>query len=75
MLSQDTDLIEPLRMVSKGVGKPVGLVWLDGRRPDKGMANAASFVRHVSQADLAASQFLQQIARTSGLPIMKPAGW
>ncbi|HTE81160.1 MAG TPA: NYN domain-containing protein [Reyranella sp.] len=42
VLSQDTDLIEPLRMASKGVGKPVGLIWLDGRRPDKGMANAAS---------------------------------
>lgn len=75
VLSQDTDLIEPLRMVSKGVGKPVGLVWLDGRRPDKGMANAASFVRHVSQADLVASQFPQQLPRNAGAPIVKPKGW
>ncbi|MDP2329221.1 MAG: NYN domain-containing protein [Reyranella sp.] len=75
VLSQDTDLIEPLRMVSKGVGKPVGLVWLDGRRPDRGMANASSFVRHVSHADLIASQFPAQIARNPGSPIIKPTGW
>jgi hypothetical protein len=75
VLSQDTDLIEPLRMVSKGVRKPVGLVWLDGRRPDRGMANAASFVRHVSHADLIASQFPAQIARNPGSPIIKPMGW
>jgi uncharacterized LabA/DUF88 family protein len=75
VLSQDTDLIEPLRMVSKGVGKPVGLVWLDGRRPDKGMANAASFVRHVSHADLSAAQFPPQIARNPHPPIHKPSGW
>lgn len=75
VLSQDTDLIEPLRMVSKGVGKPVGLVWLDGRRPDKGMSNAASFVRHVSHADLAAAQFPPQIGRSPHSPIQKPTGW
>ena len=75
VLSQDTDLIEPLRMVSQGVKKPVGLVWLDGRRPDRGMANAASFVRHVSQADLAASQFPRQIPRHPRPPIVKPSGW
>ena len=75
VLSQDTDLIEPLRMVSRGVGKPVGLIWLDGRRPDKGMANAASFVQHCGHADLAAAQFPQQISRPGGHPITKPTGW
>lgn len=75
VLSQDTDLIEPMRIVSQGVGKPVGLVWLDGRRPDRNMASAASFVRHVSTADLAASQFPAQVPRNNGSPIQKPTGW
>ncbi len=75
VLSQDTDLIEPLRMVSKGVGKLVGLVWLDGRRPDRGMANAASFVRHVGRADLIAAQFPARLERTTGTPVIKPRGW
>lgn len=75
VLSQDTDLIEPLRMVRGGLGKLVGLVWLDGRRPDKGMAEAASFVRQIHHADLLAAQFPPQIARRSGSLIVKPAGW
>lgn len=75
VLSQDTDLIEPLRMVSKGVGKPIGLIWLDGRRPDKGMANAATFVRHISRMDLVASQFPDQIDRSGHPTIQKPKGW
>ncbi len=75
VLSQDTDLIEPLRMVRDGVGKLVGLVWLDGRRPDKGLASAASFVRQMHRRDLAAAQFPTQIARAHGPPVVKPAGW
>ena len=76
VLSQDTDLIEPLRMVSRGRKKTVGLIWLDGRRPDHGMVSAATFVRHLTAADLAASQLPDRIVRGGGKPdIMKVTGW
>lgn len=75
ILSQDTDLIEPLRIVSQELGKTVGLIWLDGGRPNKYMASAASFVRHVSRSDLAASQFTNTILRADQAPISKPQGW
>jgi hypothetical protein len=76
VLSQDTDLIEPLRIVSQGRKKIVGLIWLDSRRADGGMARAASFVRHVTAADLAASQLPNPIGRGGGKPpIIKPSTW
>jgi hypothetical protein len=75
VLSQDTDLIEPLRIVSQERGKKVGLIWLDSRRPDHGMARASTFVRHVTPADLAASQLTDPVPRANGAPIAKPASW
>lgn len=75
VMSQDTDLIEPIRMVSKGLKVPVGLVWLDGRAPDRKMATAATFVRHVTKSDLAASQFSNPLKRKDGGEIHKPADW
>ncbi len=75
VLSQDTDLIEAMRMVRIDVGKQVGLVWLDGRQPNKYMAAACSFTRHLSRADLAASQFPNPVIRADGSEVYKPASW
>jgi hypothetical protein len=75
VLSQDTDLIEPLRIASKELHKIVGLVWLDGRRPDPYLVAASSFVRHLSRADLAAAQFPNPIVRPDGTALFKPATW
>jgi hypothetical protein len=75
VLSQDTDLVEPIRMVRENIGVPVGLVWLDGGRPGSHLANAASFVRHLRAADLAASQFSDPVVRPDGSRISKPPNW
>jgi len=75
VLSQDTDLIEPLRIVSRDLRKIVGLIWLDGRRPDRLLADASSFVRHVRPADLAAAQFPNPAVTADGTKIFKPATW
>lgn len=75
VLSQDTDLVEPLRMVTADLGKTVGIVWLDGRQPSSRLVNASSFVRHMSPADLAASQFPNPINRNPNPPLYKPATW
>lgn len=75
IMSQDSDLIEPIRMVSDQLGKLAGLVWLDGRSPNKIITGASSFVRHVTKADLAASQFPNPIHRNPKPPIYKPPSW
>lgn len=75
ILSQDTDLIEPLRLVRDELKKTVGLIWLGGKRPNAEMATVASFVRHLSSADLAAAQFPDSFHRAKGKVIAKPSGW
>jgi hypothetical protein len=75
VLSQDTDLTEPIRIVSQKLNLKVGLVWLDQRQPNRHLSNAASFVRHVRPADLAASQFPNPIRLPDGRRISKPEGW
>jgi hypothetical protein len=73
VLSQDTDLIEPIRIATQELGLTVGIVQLDGGVPNK--HRAASFVRHLNKADLAASQFPNPIVRADGTRIHKPATW
>jgi hypothetical protein len=75
VLSQDTDLIEPIRIARDEVNLPVGLVWLDGRQPQRELADASSFVRHISAADLRTSQFPNVIKRSTGKQIIKPVEW
>ena len=75
VVSQDTDLVEPMRIVRTERHKTVGLIWMDGRVPNKNMAGVASFVRHLKKADLAACQFPDPIHLKNGTTISKPAGW
>jgi hypothetical protein len=75
VMSQDTDLCEPLKMVRDNLRKPVGLVWLDGKQPGGRLVRAASFVRHVTPARLAASQFPDQVMGRNGHLVERPASW
>jgi len=75
VLSQDTDLVEPIRFVANQPGKLIGVVWLDGMQPGQRFTNAASFIRHVAQSDLAASQFPPVINKPGGRKIHKPSTW
>jgi hypothetical protein len=75
VLSQDTDLIEPMRIISEERKLKVGLIWLDGGRPNYYMEDASSFVRHLKEGDLAASQFPDPVIRADGTEIRKPESW
>lgn len=75
VMSQDTDLMEPIRMVKQDLRKTIGLVWMDGGRPDPYMSSAASFTRHMRKSMLAASQFPNPVIKADGTPIAKPATW
>ena len=75
VMSQDTDLVEPLRMVSQELNKTVGLAWLDGSRPNGKLVRATTFVRHVEKRHLRSAQFPNPLVRQDGKEIRKPAGW
>ena len=75
VMSQDSDLIEPMRLVTQERGKKVGLIWLDGRGPNPKMTAVSSFVRHIGNADLVAAQFPNPIIKPDGTQITKPATW
>jgi hypothetical protein len=74
VLSQDSDLVEPLRIVRADIGKPVGLVWLDGRTPSGPLCRSASFVRSITSSRLTGAQF-PEILNSRGKLIKKPEGW
>lgn len=75
VLSQDTDLCEPLRMVKTELGKTVGAVWLDGTLPGRRFTSCTSFVRHATAARLRAAQFPPILRDRRGRDIRRPDGW
>jgi hypothetical protein len=76
LLSQDSDLIEPLRLAATAdLGLQVGLGWLDGKAPSWHFQQVSTFVRHVTKSDLGASQFPSPILRADGTEIRKPVSW
>lgn len=80
VLSNDTDLVEPIRIVAKEIGKPVGLISpapnkkINGRwrGPHINLVKAASFTIHLHNGALARSQFPSLIPGTT---ISRPPSW
>lgn len=72
VISNDTDLCEPIRMVTVERGLPV-LVVCPGRWPmARDLERVASFKAHISRRMLVNAQFQSPI---SGTTIQKPTGW
>lgn len=74
VISQDSDLCEPMRMVRDDLNKTVGVLWLDGEASRR-FRNVSSFIRHVSSARLAAAQFPDRVMSRDGRPADKPDSW
>ncbi len=75
VLSQDTDLNKPVRIVRDEIGKSVGTFILDGKAPGK-LSTFGSFTRHITHADLAAAQFPDKVSfGTRGKVVERPAEW
>lgn len=55
-LSSDSDLVEPIRIVTQVLNKPVGLL-SPVPNPTLDLGKASSFIRRISASDLRASQF------------------
>ena len=81
VISNDTDLCEPIRIVTQGVGLPVGIV--APRRavrhgppmPSPSLMKVGTFAIYIDDAPLAAAQFPNPIRLLNGRSLNKPAGW
>ena len=74
VLSNDSDLVEPIRIVTQVLGKPVGLL-SPVPNPNPELRRASSFIRRISVSDLAATQFPSPLLRADGSVLNKPALW
>lgn len=75
ILTNDTDLLEPMRIVIEDVGKRVGL-YAPVRSPAKSLKDIASFVYHISLADARACQFPEKVPfGKKGKTAVRPSDW
>jgi hypothetical protein len=76
VVSNDSDLVEPISVVRNRLHRPVGVLnpQMDRRKTSWALVNAASFYRRIRTGALAASQFSPVLHDASG-DIQKPAGW
>jgi hypothetical protein len=71
VLSNDTDLMEPIRIVTQELGLPVGL-FCPVPKPAAGLVQVASFIRHIRVHHMQESQFPDTIP---GSLFARPASW
>ncbi len=73
MVTNDSDLLEPLKIVRYGLGLPVGLV-NPQRNPSVQLKQHANFIKKLRAGVLASSQFPQSLTDAHGT-FHKPANW
>lgn len=74
VITNDTDLVEPIRIVTREVGKPVGLL-SPVARPATSLKNVASFTRFIRAGHLASAQFPNPLPRNPEPDLTRPAKW
>ncbi len=75
LVSNDSDLAEPLRLVKAQHDKRIGLIFPNTdkkRSPSRQLGGCADFIKHIRQHVLANSQLPDNIPNTS---ISKPEKW
>jgi hypothetical protein len=73
LITNDSDLGEPVRIVRQELGLPVGI--LNPRQTHSVvLKNLATFVKRIRQSDLLASQFPPSLTDKKGT-FTKPASW
>ena len=72
VISNDTDLVTPIRMVTAERGKPVFVVCPGGGPMAAALSEVATYRRHIRRPMLRAAQFPDPIPGTA---ILKPADW
>ena len=75
VMSQDTDLLEAMRMVRDDLNKEIVVAWFDGSDPGKKHKKVASAIRHVTNGMLTRSQFPNPVIGRGGKKIYRPENW
>jgi hypothetical protein len=73
LITNDSDLLEPVRMVRQQLGLPIGIL-NPHRRPSRVLVQQATFVRQIRPHVLMASQFPNPMTDAQGT-FHKPASW
>jgi hypothetical protein len=73
VITNDSDLVEPIRIVNKELGFPVGII-SPGKFPNRNLLKEAAFIRQIRPGVLSASQFPEQLRDKDGL-FHKPDSW
>ena len=73
VVSNDSDLLLPIRFVVEELGKPVGLL-NPQKHPSVELSKYATFIKHVRANVLATSQFPPMLTDANGT-FSKPTTW
>lgn len=73
VITNDTDLLTPIKAVRQELHKKVGLL-SPAERPNRDLRNAIDFVKPIRSGVLAAAQFPDELRDGSGV-IRRPATW
>jgi len=73
VVSNDSDLLEPIKVVTQRLGKPVGIL-NPHKVPSVALLPHAMFVKQIRQGVLARSQFPDELTDAQGT-FSKPHGW
>lgn len=74
IISNDSDLVEPIRVVRKHLGLSVGVFNPHRKTISRALQHVASFYRPIREGVLRASQFPPVLQDAHGM-ITKPRGW
>jgi len=74
VVTSDTDLIEPIKLVRHDLKKTVGLISPSKSCP-KGLESVADFRKHIRKSDLNKSMFPEILTTSTGKIIRKPSLW
>jgi uncharacterized LabA/DUF88 family protein len=74
IITNDSDLVEPIRIATIEAGKRVGLL-VPVRYPNQSLINAASFYLHIRPGHLRKAQFPNPVEKNDGTFVNKPETW
>ena len=77
LVTNDSDLAEPVRIVTQELGKTVGIlspITREGRHASRALTRHATFQKSIRQGLLRSTQFPNPVSSPSGV-IRKPASW
>lgn len=74
VISNDSDLVEPIRIATQEAGKTVGLI-TPVVKPNPELERVSSFMRRFRPGHLKASQFPDPLPRNPEAPLRRPVTW